>query len=59
MCLFYKNMLILGKCAYFGKWRISQFRYSLYRQKGVLIMGNVLIMGVFIMVNELIMGYVH
>ena len=24
-------MLILGKCAYFGKWRISHHRYSLYR----------------------------
>ena len=26
-----KNVLILGKCAYFGKWRISHLRYSLYR----------------------------
>ena len=25
------NVLILGKCAYFGKLRISQLRYSLYR----------------------------
>ena len=30
-CVFFRNVLILEKCAYFGKWSISHLRYSLYR----------------------------
>ena len=61
--LIMEDVLIWGKClfgesAYFGKWRISHLRYSLYRidskahfrygKKGVLIMRKVLIMSVLI-----------
>ena len=48
------KVFIWGRSAYFGKWRISHLRFRLYRivytiknlvlEKGVLIMGKVLIM---------------